>query len=111
MKLTLIGCIFLIAGFSLAFNAHAGSPIEKVANVTDNVSITLTEEACTMFPPPKDVILFKAYAVDSSINPSAVGCWSKEADGMVVVNLVNTTNSNMYGYVLPQGLFKPKSNI
>ena len=111
MKLTLIGCIFLMAGFSLAFNAHAGSPVERIAHITDNVSITLTEEACTMFPPTKDVILFKAHAIDTSINQTAVGCWAKEADGMVVVNLVNTTNKNMYGYVLPQGLFKPKSNI
>ena len=90
-----------------AITAHATS-MEKVAEITQGVFITLTDITCTMYEAPPNVLLFQAYGEDTSINQKAEGCYSVEQDGMVSINLVNTKNNNQYGYVLPQGLFKDK---
>jgi hypothetical protein len=64
-----------------------------------------------MYESPPDIILFKAYAVDKAINQEAKGCYSVSDDGNVVINLVNITNGNQYGYVLPQAIFKNREYI
>jgi len=87
--------------------AHATS-VEKIAEITQGVFITLTDIPCTMYEAPPNALLFQAYGEDTSIQQKAEGCYSVEQDGMVSINLVNTKNNNQYGYVLPQGLFKDK---
>ena len=77
---------------------------EKFTEIADT-TITLTDIPCTMYETPPDIILFQAYAHDAAINQEAEGCYSVTADGNVVINLVNITNQNQYGYVLPQAIF------
>jgi hypothetical protein len=99
MKLALI----LLA---ISISAHAQ---EKEAEITSGVYLTLTDTPCTMYDVPNDVMLYQAYGVDETIAQSAEGCYSKENDGTVMINLVNTTNGNQYGYVLNQAIFVDKA--
>jgi hypothetical protein len=92
----------------LSVHADQNAASEKEAEITKGVFITLTGTPCTMYEAPEGVFLYKAHAVDKTIDHKAVGCYSKEDNGTVVINLVNETNGNQYGYVLDQAIFKDK---
>ena len=91
--------------------AHATEPQEYFFDITPDVTITLTEEPCTMFTATRGKTLFRAYAVDNLLKEAAEGCFSVEPNNLVEIQLVNNAREVMYGYILHQSEFRPKANF
>jgi hypothetical protein len=105
----------LITALTLALTsclATAGLPVTYVYDITPSVTIYLTDDPCLMWKvEPGGPVLFAAKAKDTLVGEEVYGCWTRGTDGKVEIKLVNTKDSKMYDFVLPEALFTPAANI